>query len=289
MRMKFLFIINPNSGVQRDKSTLTSLINKYFFNEAEIVFTQYAGHAAELTDKNKKHIPNIIAVGGDGTLNEVASQLIGTNVNLGLVPMGSGNGFARALGIPLNVEQALKNINAATVKRIDVGKVNKHYFFAIAGVGFDAVVAKAFERSKKRGLLPYVMHAIKSYFTYSYPTFEIMQNGRKEKVAPLSLTIANSSQFGNGATIAPTAVIDDGLLDLCIVNKMPITSTLSTTRHLFNGTLSKSAHYQTQQIKKLTLYAIEKHFLYHTDGEPHLAEDVLTFSVIPNALNIIVK
>ena len=242
--MSYSFIINPNSGNNRKKNIIDKILHKYTSENIFIKFTEYPGHAAEIARQDlQNNIPNIIAVGGDGTVNEIASQLAGSNANFGIIPMGSGNGFARSMEIPLKPEEAIHTIFGKKIKRIDAGKLNDRFFFAVAGVGFDANIANRFQVSKKRGAIPYFIAGFKEFFKYSYPEFFIKNNNRESSFKPLIITVANASQFGNGAKIAPQADLQDGLLDICIVNKMSLLESIKASLKMFKGKIHQVSAY----------------------------------------------
>jgi YegS/Rv2252/BmrU family lipid kinase len=288
-KMNFTFIINPYSGLRRNKSNLPSLIEEKVKNDFEIVYTEYAGHASAIAKTALSNgSKNIIAIGGDGTMNEVATALVGTDSNFGLIPMGSGNGFARSLRLPLNSEKALDVIVKANLKKIDVGKINEHHFFCVAGIGFDAEVAQQFQKRKIRGAIPYFFIGLKELSAYTYPAY-FLKNAEKElKVNPLLITFANGTEFGNGAKIAPYADMQDGKLDVCIFSKMSIFRAILESRKMFNGRIKQIKSYSTFLAENVTVFADTGNFTFHTDGEPHTAEKSVDVKIIPHALNVIV-
>ena len=288
--MNYFFIINPNSGSNKNKSIIKNTLRKYPDLEKSFIYTEYPGHAARIAKQLiEKDVKNIVAVGGDGTVNEIASEMINTDVNLGIVPMGSGNGFARSLNLPLNPRQALDGIFKMYSIKVDVGKVNQRYFFAVAGVGMDATIAYSFQSSKKRGAFSYFIVGAKEYFNYSYPEFNITSNNETISVKPLIITVANANQFGNGALIAPHADLQDGLLDICIVNRMSLFKTVQAANKMFKGQIRKLSSYSTFNSKGLEISSQNENINYHVDGEPLKGTNKLVFTILPKALNVLVN
>ena len=223
---RILFIINPNSAKNnraRINNAINKLINHNIF-DVEIKYTQHARHAIQLSKAAvEKNIELIVAVGGDGTVNEVASQMINSSSTLGIVPLGSGNGLARHLGISLNIEKAVGLINKHHTMVIDTASVNNINFVSIAGVGFDALVAERFAVGTQRGFLGYFKIIANEYLSYNPKEYEItFDDGTTIKQKALFVAFANSNQFGYNTTIAPNATLVDGLLDVCIVKKPQI-------------------------------------------------------------------
>ena len=287
-QMNFTFIINPHSGTRKNKLHLAKLIEQKASSDFEIKYTEYAGHASELAAKAVEDgCENIVAAGGDGTMNEVAGKIVGSNLNFGLIPMGSGNGFARSLGLPLNPEKALDVIFRTKIKRIDTGKINGLSFFALAGIGFDAQVASQFQKSVIRGALPYFFISFKEFLKYSYPRYFINSPEKKFKINPLVITIANAAQFGNGAQIAPQADIQDGWLDVCILDKMSVFEAMKILPKMFTGKINQADPYSSYRSQTIEIESDLKDFIFHTDGEPHLAEKKVSIKIIPRSLNVI--
>ncbi|NOY51350.1 MAG: diacylglycerol kinase family lipid kinase [Chlorobi bacterium] len=220
---RIVFIINPHSG-RSSKKDLEENIYSIFpalLYEVSIKYTEYKNHASELSRKALNEKADIIvAVGGDGTINEVASQIIDTECILGIVPAGSGNGLARHLGISRVKSKALKKIRKGKTIKIDTASINNTAFVSIAGLGFDALVADKFSRSKSRGFFSYFKIIAENYPKYR-PKKYIIQIDEDTTITTraLFLSFANSNQFGYNTAIAPHAKLNDGKLDLCIVKK----------------------------------------------------------------------
>ncbi|HLO60646.1 MAG TPA: diacylglycerol kinase family protein [Bacteroidales bacterium] len=287
---KFVFIINPVAGTKQ-KNTISDAIKKAFAHcDYEIIYTQYQGHAFEIaTEKIRNGIINIIAVGGDGTINEVASALVKTPARLGIIPVGSGNGLARHLKIPVIVAEAIKVIANPRIKVIDVGRVNGHYFFCTCGTGFDASVGKQFANEGKRGMITYVKTTIHQYMNYSPKKYILKVEDKKVELKAFLVTFANSGQYGNNAYIAPNAQIDDGFLDLCVLRPFPKTSTIEMGLRLFFKNIDQSPYLEVMRVKEATLKRKNKQKIsMHLDGEPVTLKRKLKVKVVPQGLQVMV-
>ncbi len=222
------FIVNPISGTH-NKAKIVSQIPEFFPEDGfrtEIKYTEYAGHAAEIAREAVANGVDIaVAVGGDGTVNEVAKALIHSSVALGIVPCGSGNGLARHLGLPMNSEGALRVISECNIHTLDYGLINNKPFFCTAGVGFDAFLSDKFNKSGKRGLLSYVENALLEGVKYEPETYELEilgEEGERHSYRAFLITCANASQYGNDFYIAPHASMSDGLLDVTIMEPFTV-------------------------------------------------------------------
>jgi diacylglycerol kinase (ATP) len=287
---KIIFIINPNAGT-RQKDFILENINHYLSPGLfEVLFTDYPGHAYDIAlEKVKEGVRWIVAVGGDGTVNEVASALVNSRCRLGIIPAGSGNGLARHLGIPLQVPDALAQILHHKIRIIDAGSVNGRYFFCTCGTGFDASVGKKFSQDSRRGMLSYVRATIHQYITYSPKTYILKTSNKKIRLKAFLVTFANSGQYGNNAYIAPNAVIDDGMLDLCILRPFPRTSTITLGLRLFFKNIDQSPYLEVMRVKKATLKRKgNKKITIHLDGEPMSMKGKLKFKVIPESIQVMV-
>jgi len=189
----------------------------------------------------------------DGTVNEVASALVGTSCNLGIVPAGSGNGLARQLRIPLQLREALEVINTHKIKIIDAGKANGRYFFCTCGTGFDASVGKDFARENKRGMIVMLKLLLINIFITAPKSYILKIENKKVNLKAFLVTFANSGQFGNNAYIAPHAVIDDGQLDLCILSPFPTASTVELGMRLFFKNIDQSPYLEVMRIRRQAL------------------------------------
>lgn len=291
--MHYFIIINPISGIKHHKGDLELLIRNVLSRKkdakVEVQYTKYAGHARELAQQAVRDKADIaVAVGGDGTMNEVAGGLVGTQTALGLIPMGSGNGFARSMGIPLKPVAAVKRLLNPDIKVNDVGQIGDFYFFGVAGVGFDAQIGAMFQDFGMRGPLPYFYIGFKEYFKYDYEEFELHFNGQQIRVRPLLITVANTPQYGNSAIIAPHARPDDGQFELCIIDKVPFWEGVTHLHYLFTGKIDRTSVYRSYPIKKATIVRTKQNGFLHTDGEPHHSDQKLEIKIQEKALKVCV-
>ncbi len=288
-----LFILNPVSGLKKNKKSVKDIINAAFAHQSsidyQVVFTQRPGHATQLAkEAAQQNVDVVVAVGGDGTMNEVASGLVHSNSALGLIPRGSGNGYARSMGIPMNTLKALQVLKTGQTRKVDVGKVNDFYFFGVSGVGFDAFIGAQFQSSQMRGPLPYFYIGVREFFKYDYEGFTLQFDDQKIEVNPLLVAVANTPQYGMGAKIAPEAKPDDGFLDLCILNRMSVLEALTHLHALFDGKINTVPFYQHFKVKELKLIRQAAEGIVHTDGEPRMGPKELAFKILPAALKVIV-
>jgi len=287
---KVLFILNPISGVNRNPEKIKRWIDlswRDFDGDYEIRTTEERRHATEIAQTAARDsVDMVVAIGGDGTINEVGRGLVGSRVAMGIVPAGSGNGFARSFNIPLNQEKAIAALRNPTFRPIDVGQINSHYFFNVAGIGLDAVIAAHFDEFGMRGPLPYYWVGLREFFRFRPETYKISLNDNDPvEVTPLIVSIANMPQYGNGAVIAPGALPDDGRLDVCTLSPMSAILTAWNLRRLFNGTIDRVKAMKIERAEKVSILR-EKEGYIHTDGDPHLEEAALKISVLPKALKI---
>jgi YegS/Rv2252/BmrU family lipid kinase len=250
------FIINPISGGKRKKN-IPELIEQHISKEwdVEIHYTRHAGHGKIIAS----YLANegaymIVAVGGDGSMNEIGSSLMNKETLFGIIPTGSGNGFAHHFNIPENIAKALKIIDTGHFVLSDIGKMEGHYFLSNIGIGLDAVIAKEFEAYHSRGFLSYIKIAVREYFKFKPMNTSIEVDGIQEEVEnALLISVANTSEFGNKFQIAPDNKHDDGLLELVIFQKPPLLILPFTVLRFFNKSIRKSAYVSHQLVKKITL------------------------------------
>lgn len=285
-----LVIINPLSGTmpltQKEKlrAFITTEAERQGF-QPDIIITTAAGHATELaTEATKTGIRRVLIMGGDGTVNEAARALRKTQTALGIIPMGSGNGLARHLGLPMNPQKAVQRALTGKPVLIDSAEINDIPFFCTAGLGFEAFVAHEFAKQPTRGLQTYAKTAFGSFWTYQPADYTI--DGRE--TGPLfSLTVANAAQFGNNAWIAPTANIADGQLDICQMKPFPARAAGLLGWRLFNKSLNTSAYWQSRRVQTATIQSAAP-LLAHADGEPILLPgNTCTVRVLPGSLLIL--
>ncbi|WP_443945390.1 diacylglycerol/lipid kinase family protein [Pedobacter sp. AW1-32] len=292
MRTKtnILFIINPISG-GKGKQRIPDFIDKYLDKEKfspNFVFTEYVGHATELTDEAaNKNFDIIVAAGGDGTINEVATKVLQHGKTLGILPLGSGNGLARFLKIPKNLRKALQLINATKTDQIDSATFNKKAFFNLAGMGFDAHLSSVFSEDKKRGLSGYVKLGLKEIFSYKAQNYQIDIDGITYNRKAFAVTVANSSQYGNDVYVAPNASVKDGLLDVCIIKPFPILKLPVLSYVMLRGTAEASDMIEIIKGKNIRIQR-ESDGAVHVDGEPLQMPADIQIEVKPQSLRVIV-
>lgn len=289
--IQFLFIINPISGTTR-KHKIAEMISstlKVDANKIKIVLTRYAGHAKVLAkEAAAQGIPYIISVGGDGTMNEIASSILHTNSSIGIIPLGSGNGLARHLGIPLHPKKALELLNNFQIKTIDSGALNGIPFFCTAGIGLDAQVTKLFDELPTRGLKTYIKAFIKKVRTYKGDLLTLYINDKTEIIGTFLIsTFANANQFGNNAFIAPTASLSDQQLNLILIKPVSILQAINKVIKLFSKKIHQDPEVEYHFFKKLDIVRPSEGAA-HIDGEPLMLGRNITVECIPNALKVIV-
>ncbi|QJW88782.1 diacylglycerol kinase [Spirosoma taeanense] len=284
-----LAFINPLSGTislnQKTRLRDTFLQRAEALGYApEAVFTERPGHATELAaEAVRRGVSRVLAIGGDGTINETAQALRRSATALGIVPIGSGNGLARHLGIPLIPLKAIERALNGRPVVIDSGEINQHPFFCTAGLGFEAYVAHVFAQQPVRGLSTYVQTAFRAFWAYR-PTQYVI-DGQERTL--FSLTFANAGQFGNNAWMAPTANIADGRLEQCELRPFPAQLAGVLAWRLFNKTLNRSAYWQGRSVTKAIVQA-EGPLLIHADGEPlTLPDGRAEVRVLPGSLLVL--
>lgn len=249
--------------------------------------TQRRGHARDLARQASQEGWAVVAIGGDGTINEIGSALIGTQTPMGIIPKGSGNGLATELGIPKEPEAACKILLNSKILNIDAGQFNDRYFINMAGIGLDARVALAFDRHHKRGILPYYYLTLRELFCYQAPPIAMKINGGEQNVAPLLIAIGNGQQYGNGAKIAPQARLNDGLFHVTLVPKMSFWKILANVPSLFDGTVGQKPPIESLTAKSL-IFRCASPIPYHLDGEPFCDTTEMKITLLPKALKLLV-
>lgn len=290
MKKKVVFIVNPFSGTSAKVSTpdlIKSNLDKSKF-DYEIKFTEYAGHAIELAEEAKKaEIDFVVAVGGDGSVNEVAKSLVNSKSTLGILPGGSGNGFAMHLGLGRNTEKAIEYINTGRIIKVDTCKVNDRFFTNVAGLGFDARIAYLTKQNSKRGFLPYFLTSLKESRKFKPTTLIIDIDGKKIEGVYAAAVIANASMYGYYFSIAPEASLQDGVLDIMLIKDSPIYKYFLSSYRFLNRSLHKSEITETFRGKNIKIYLQDKEYI-HVDGEGYMSETQLNFEINPMSLNVIV-
>ena len=288
---KIYFIINPVSGVHHQrKKKLVELIPQILPSSAfscQVLYTQ-GGDGTLLAKKAVEDgAERVIAVGGDGTANEVACTLVGSEVPLGIIPYGSGNGLANHLKLPRNPEDALRLMAYGRAIDMDTLWLNDKMAISIAGMGFDARVAREYARESQRGFITYARIAVKQYITYRQREFHIYAAGIDLRQKAMLLSIANSDQFGYNTSIAPSASITDGLADITLVRKIPFSTLLLTAFLLFTRKINTSRYVSTIRLSECTITR-EKGRFVNIDGEPVKMPLTIRLKVVPASLKIIV-
>lgn len=287
------FIVNTIAGKGDNKIDLARL--ESYFKKAvftiNIKLTSYKKHAIKLTQESiSEQADIIVACGGDGTINEVASCLVNTTIILGIIPIGSGNGLASNLNIPKNIDRALQIIKAQVVKKIDVGQLNNNYFFSNTGIGFDALVIKNYEASNERTLISYVKATLKSLKkTNKLIEVETILNGHIIEHQPFLIFISNSNELGYKVSLTPKASLEDGFLDILIVPKLSVFKII-----LFMLLMAIKRHHilkevSTYQTKKIKITQKDRPlFQIQIDGEFKLIKNrTIEINILEKALNVI--
>ena len=289
------FIINPISGskeTQSAKRKLPKLIMQLLDQEQwlpNITFTEYAGHATELAYQYARMgFDAVVAVGGDGTVNEVARGLKDSQTALGIIPMGSGNGFARHLNIPIKPNKAIEMINHSEPISVDYGLANGRLFVSTCGTGFDALVADNFAGSNKRGFMTYLQNVLKEAFAYQPQTYHIVGDGLDVTHKAFLITFANANQWGYEAMIAPKASIQDGKMDIMLMSSHAILGSASLALRLFAGSIDDSHFMDTLRAREITLER-ESVAPFHIDGDPVEMEKDIHIKIVADGLRVLAE
>ncbi len=283
------FIVNPISGIGRQK-VIEKLINEQLDRsifDYEIAYTKMAKHAIEVSkDATSRNVDIVVAVGGDGSVNETARGLVNTNTAMAIIPTGSGNGLARHLNIPLNLKKAMQVINSGKQTSIDTIQMNNEMFVNVAGIGFDAHIGWEFAKFGKRGFSSYIKVISREFPRYKAQDFELIIEGKSITKNAYLISFANGSQWGNNAYIAPTADISDGVMDIAILRDFKFISVLSIGYRLLKKTLHQSSFLEIIKAKEVIVK--QKGIIAHIDGEPIEIGNELRIKVHPLSLKVIV-
>lgn len=289
MSRKLLFIVNPNAG-KKISERIIDTIKKEFPKDIyyQIVVWRDKDHFLEVLDiLNSRDYTDAIAVGGDGTVNQVAKSIIGTNIRLGIVPAGSGNGLARSLGLSMKVEEVIKQIAEGNSVKIDYGVVNNIPFFCTSGTGFDAHIGHLFATSEKRGLKSYVKITIREIMRYRAKEYSIEINGQVLKRKAFLITVANAGQYGNDFYIAPQANMRDGKFHIVILKPFNPLSVFTIFSKILNKKANESGYIETMVADSLTITRDAADTI-HFDGEPSMQEKQLQYQCVAAGLNVII-
>jgi YegS/Rv2252/BmrU family lipid kinase len=269
-KKQLVFIVNPISGTH-SKDGFQDIVAQAIDSELfdwRIIMTEYAGHAAEIARQSATEGADIVvAVGGDGTVNEVARSLVHTQTALGIIPCGSGNGLARHLCIPIDTVKAIELVNHCQIEAFDYGVINDLPFFCTCGMGFDAFISLKFAEAGKRGPITYVENVLKEGLKYQPETYEIVdENGTVYHKAFL-IACANASQYGNNAYIAPGATMRDGMMDVIVMEPFTALDAPQIAADLFMKTLQNNSKIKTFRAKRIRIHRKEPGAI-HYDGDP---------------------
>ncbi len=288
MKKTIVFVVNPKAGT-RAKNKVEDLI-KLNLNlqlvDYQIVYTQAKHHATELAAKAVTDGADcVVAVGGDGTMNETATALVGTQTALAILPLGSGNGLARHMGIPLNITRAIQLLNQPKEKIIDSCTLNDWPFFCVAGTGFDAYIGLKFDQQKTRGFQTYVKTTLAEFFTYPTNEYRLTLNGKTFEDKAFLVSFANAGQYGNNAYISPQADIADGLVDVCLMRPFPSPMAIPLGVQLFGRTLHQSPYLKVMPTGKVV---VERPAAapVHIDGEPMMMDANLEVKILPASVRV---
>ncbi len=289
-RRHLVFIVNPRSGVERQKEITAAVENNLDADKFsyEIKLTEYPRHGTELARQAAADGAfAVVAVGGDGSVNDIVHGLAGTGTALGIIPKGSGNGMARTMGIPLVTDEAVKVISRCNMGTMDLGVANDRIFVSNAGVAFDALISRKFAKSQRRGFAVYSWLVTKYMWLYRTRRFQISVDGQEMSEQAFMVNVANGTQFGYNFRIAPMASYTDGVLDVIIVRRFPRILGGVIALRAMTGTIHKSPYVRHFRGRSITISHPELK-LMQTDGDAHACENKITFSVQPAAQKVII-
>jgi diacylglycerol kinase (ATP) len=291
-RNKIIFIINPIAGVKR-KRRLEKKIDRFFSEknyELVKLYTAYPSHALELAEHAVTEKPSlIVAAGGDGTINEVARALINTGIPLGVIPLGSGNGFARHFNLPFNITKSLKLLLTGTILSVDVGYLNGKPFFCTAGIGFDAEIGYYYRNYNYRGFVAYALSFAKVFSWYKSKDYELEIDGVRYNFKAFFITIANISQFGYNFRIAPHASTLDGVFDVVVVKSFPKWKASILGFRSFFGTIDNSPHVWHKVAENVKILSPTGSKFIHIDGEAGIKSGELEYQIKNAELRVVVN
>ena len=289
LEMKVLFIMNPISGSIK-KNGIPKLIDQYIDKEKfeyNIRYTEYAGHAKKIArEAAEEGIDIVVAVGGDGTINEIGSSLIHTDTALAILPCGSGNGLARHLSIPINIKQSIEILNACHIHELDYCTINGHPFFCTCGLGFDAFISQKFSSGNRRGPLKYIEEVLIEGLRYQPNVYTIEDDNGEHRYRAYLVTCANASQYGNNAYIAPQASMSDGLLDIIIMEPFGLMDAAQVSFDLMNKTLSNSSKVKTFKASKVIIRR-DSEGPVHFDGDPQIMGEEIEIAAVAKGIKMV--
>ena len=290
-KIKIVFIVNPISGTS-DKQHIIDLIPKHLDSnrfEWTIQKTEHKGHAAEYAGEAiREKVDVVVAVGGDGTVNEVARSLVHTDTALGVIPCGSGNGLARHLYIPMNPDGALQVLANCHIEQLDYGMIDEEPFFCTCGVGFDAFISDRFSKSQRRGLFTYIENTLKEGLKYKPETYEITIDGELQVYKAFLIACANASQYGNNVYIAPNASMSDGLMDVTLMEPFTMLEAPQIAIQLFNKTIASNSHIRTFRCQHLHIKRRVPGVI-HFDGDPKESGKEVDVRLVPGGIKMVIN
>ncbi len=290
---RVLVLVNPKSGLPRSFTAMRNSLDRHWERPGTDLYYQFSQSKedgiAKVRRAVEEGVETILVSGGDGTISTVGRVLIGTDVALGAIPTGSGNGFARHFGIPLSVGHAVESLAGATVQPIDVGMVDGTPFLVTCSMAWDAAIVRSFEKFPMRGILPYVLAGFQEAFEYRVQPMQLCLDGGEEMDLPdpVVVTVANLTQFGGGALVAPNAEADDGCLELVVLRRRDVPRALPQLPRLFDGSLQQIREVAFRRFRTLTVRRQEATQI-QIDGELVDAGTTVEVAVLPAALNVLV-
>ncbi len=290
MKKKIVFIMNPISGTGSKEAVphlIESTLDKELF-DYEIRMTERAGHASEIASEARdRHVDIVVAVGGDGTVNEIARSIVHSDTALGILPCGSGNGLARHLLLPMNLRKCLEVINQGEIHDLDYGVINGYPFFCTCGMGFDAFVSMKFAESGKRGPISYAENILREGLKYKPETYTLEDETGTMQYKAFLISCANASQYGNNAYIAPQASMSDGLIDVVIMEPFDVIEAPQVSFDMFNKTLDKNSKIKSFKCKKLHITR-SKPGVIHYDGDPVMTGSEIDVHLEEKGIKVVV-
>ena len=290
VKRKIVFLYNPISG-SRKLIPVVPIIERFVNTDLydfSIITTQHKGHATELARQfAARNYDAVIAVGGDGTVNEVGCGLIGTNTAMGIIPCGSGNGLARHLGIPIDPFKAVKWLDKSVFTDIDYGTINGRPFFCTCGVGFDAAVSDSFSKARTRGVLTYMENVLLQIATYKDKLYKLSFDNSSEEFECFIVTCANADQWGNNAFIAPTASLQDGLMDVVVIHPFTPLDAPVLAFQLFNRQLDRNEKVTIRKCSRLTITR-QDDGPAHYDGDPIQLGKEINIEMVPHGIKVLI-
>ena len=287
-KTEIVFIINPISGTH-SKDEIPAIIENRLDKEKfdyELCFTEYAGHAAEIASDCAGKKDAVVAVGGDGTVNEVARSLVHTSTALGIIPCGSGNGLARHLCLPMDVKKAVDMINVCKIEEFDYGVINGLPFFCTCGMGFDAFISLKFAEAGKRGPITYIENVLKEGLKYKPETYEVEDETGARRYKAFLIACANASQYGNNAYIAPGATMKDGEMDVIIMEPFNAFDAPQIAADLFMKTHGNNSKIKTFRAKQIHIHRKQPGAI-HFDGDPMMTDADINVHIEHNGIRIL--